>query len=671
MLRGLVLLWLFICFAFGCQQKPAPEVLLSQARELVASGNYEKAYRMLLPLKELIPDDPELWYQLGLVEIYRGRPYEAIRSLETALDLDRKNPRILVKLGYLYLITGYYQRAESLAQELQRIDPDNIYALLILGNLKALSGQLDQAEALFKEAMEKRPSDFRCYLELGDFYLLKGELRRAEVAYLKAREMAPDRPEVYMALGNLYRHEARPRRAEEAYQKMVDLAPSEKARWRYLAYLADFYLVEGSAQKALSIYQKIYAQVGVNDYDLAVRLAEVALYVGDLELAEGVIKALSRAYPQNFAAPYLEGHLCLMKGDYGGAVFSFNQVVVINEDERGLYYLGLSQWLAGYHKQAKATLARALEINPLSYRSRFLMVLLEIADGKTPPASGLLPLFKIPDLLQEAHYLLVVDLIRKKDCPLVEAEVGVIEALYPEAPATRLLKLAYMVSCGRKDRARQELRALNDRIPVEALALWGDFPEEILGLSALRPSSQTILASHLLRSGRLDEAEFLLKAAPERPSLLYLKALVSIKKEAYQEAEGLLKQILLEVPDFAPAAATLGDLCWKRGQRTEALNYYRQAVKYAPEEPIFLNNLAWALLEAGHLEEARLWAEKAVSFAPQEPAILDTLGWVYFHLDMKEAARGYLRQAHSLAPEDKAIKNHLLALEGKASSKGK
>ncbi len=662
-MRSFLLGVLILLLLWACAGGPPPEVKLSRAEALIEKGDYEAALAILLPLKEVMADDPRLWYQLGVVEIRLGRPYEALRSLETALELDRRDPRILVKLGYLYLVTGYYQKAEALAREIKAIDPENPYAQLILGNLKAFSGQLTQAESYFRDVLKREPKDFRCYLELGDFYLFRGDLARAENCYLKAKDLAPERPEVYMALGNLYRYRGDFQAAAAAFKKMILLAPSEKTARRYRAYLADFYLLAGYKERAFSIYEKLYQEGGPKDFDLAVRFAEVALHMGRLDEARQVIEDLSRSYPKSFAVAYLKGHLCLGEADYSGAVFAFSQAVSINEDERGLYYLGLSQWLAGYHKQAKATLARALEINPASYRARLLLAILETADGeRTSLAANLLPLLEAPDLAKEAHSVLAVDLIRQGNCPLAEAEVEMFSRLYPDSQAAYLLRLASLLACGRERLARDEA-IKRHRPPLEAFVLWA--PEKALELQGQDWLSVSLTASGLLEAGRLREAALLLKLSEERLPLVYLRALVALFSGKRAEAAAALRRLVSEAPDFFPALALLGDLAREEGNLDLAIKYYRQALKFAPQEATVLNNLAWSLLEArGDLDEARLLAEKAASCRPQDPLILDTLGWIYYHLGMKEAARSYLQRALSLAPNDKVIKGHLRQLDG-------
>lgn len=130
-----------------------------------------------------------------------------------------------------------------------------------------------------------------------------------------------------------------------------------------------------------------------------------------------------------------------------------------------------------------------------------------------------------------------------------------------------------------------------------------------------------------------------------------------------------------------------------------AVTNYNLALKFSPNNPAILNNLAYILSEKmGKPQEAEPFARAAAQLAPEDPYILDTLGRVQFLLDkideskaslMKsfkikplpdnclhlaeifikennpEKAREYITQARQMAGEDKATLERIKSMEAR------
>lgn len=65
------------------------------------------------------------------------------------------------------------------------------------------------------------------------------------------------------------------------------------------------------------------------------------------------------------------------------------------------------------------------------------------------------------------------------------------------------------------------------------------------------------------------------------------------------------------------------------GDGGQAVVLFRRALQHDPENPVYMNNLAWALAQnTKELDEALALAQKAVRLAPNNPAVWDTLGMV-------------------------------------------
>jgi putative PEP-CTERM system TPR-repeat lipoprotein len=89
-----------------------------------------------------------------------------------------------------------------------------------------------------------------------------------------------------------------------------------------------------------------------------------------------------------------------------------------------------------------------------------------------------------------------------------------------------------------------------------------------------------------------------------------------------------------------------------------AAEQYRKILENHPDNPILLNNLAWALVQLKD-PKAVEYAEQANKLVPNQPALMDTLGVLL--VAKGETARGLelLRQAAALSPKSSHIRFNL------------
>jgi tetratricopeptide (TPR) repeat protein len=200
-------------------------------------------------------------------------------------------------------------------------------------------------------------------------------------------------------------------------------------------------------------------------------------------------------------------------------------------------------------------------------------------------------------------------------------------------------------------------------------------------------------AWYLVQKGRTDDAigdwHRLLKADPKNvEGLLGASQLLNQEgkySDAVQELEGGAK---------AGASGTevqfaLGEAYIKTGNHDKAFATFQQAVEQKPDDPIVLNNVAYALAEnKTHLDLAQQYAEKAVKqleaqsirdvadadsaarVAYQLSLTWDTLGWVYFQNGDTNRSESYVR-ASWLLDQQAVVGEHLGEIyekEGKESA---
>jgi Tfp pilus assembly protein PilF len=99
-----------------------------------------------------------------------------------------------------------------------------------------------------------------------------------------------------------------------------------------------------------------------------------------------------------------------------------------------------------------------------------------------------------------------------------------------------------------------------------------------------------------------------------------------------------------------------------------AVRHYQALLQSQPNNPIILNNVAWAL---GQLKDPKAldYSERANRIAPNQPAIMETLGTLLAEKGEVTRALEVLQKAVELAPQSPALKLSLARAQIKAGKK--
>jgi Flp pilus assembly protein TadD len=87
--------------------------------------------------------------------------------------------------------------------------------------------------------------------------------------------------------------------------------------------------------------------------------------------------------------------------------------------------------------------------------------------------------------------------------------------------------------------------------------------------------------------------------------------------------------VLKTEPRNAAAHAELGVVCEQAGKAAEALEHHREALRLAPGDPRYLNNLGFALTIRGKAREAVPLLEEALRIEPGSTRLRNNLGFAY------------------------------------------
>jgi len=156
-------------------------------------------------------------------------------------------------------------------------------------------------------------------------------------------------------------------------------------------------------------------------------------------------------------------------------------------------------------------------------------------------------------------------------------------------------------------------------------------------------AARTKLARDLVGRGDWGRSFALLndlhREKPKNASVLTLRGIVYRERGLFADAEVDLKAALAIASDNAEAHAALGIL-YDVLLRPDAEAQHREAVRLAPQNPAYLNNLGFSLYLRQRFKQAITEYEKAARLAPLSKRLRTNLGFAF-------AATGDLRRAAS------------------------
>ncbi|MGC4122020.1 MAG: tetratricopeptide repeat protein [Myxococcales bacterium] len=167
--------------------------------------------------------------------------------------------------------------------------------------------------------------------------------------------------------------------------------------------------------------------------------------------------------------------------------------------------------------------------------------------------------------------------------------------------------------------------------------------------SALRKA----MARHAVRQGQwaaaMDLLSELYRASPRDAEVLALRGVALREQGLLHEAETELLEAVRLAPDYAWGQAQLAVLLDLLEKPDQALVHHRRAVALEPENPGWLNNLAFSQFARGQTAEAIEGYRHAVRLAPNDARIRNNLGFALARSGDFRAAAEQFRHAGGAA----------------------
>lgn len=202
-----------------------PEVHFNLGVLLQRTGRLEEGERELRRALDLAPQSPEAWFNLGVVLGKQGRAGEAIGALERALDLRPEYPEARYNLGVLLAESGDTRRAIS-ALEAAVEERPTAETQTRLGAAYRDQGRFDRSEQVLRASLERDPTSAVTWTELGLTFARQDRLDAAQDAFEQALERDSEHAEALYNLGVLSSQRGTPEAAIETYRRTLEVDPT-------------------------------------------------------------------------------------------------------------------------------------------------------------------------------------------------------------------------------------------------------------------------------------------------------------------------------------------------------------------------------------------------------------------------------------------------------------
>ena len=351
-----------------------PHLLLAQAADKMAAGDFQGAIQPLTDLKNKFPQTPLLniaLFMLGDAQYYAGRDKleenfpriaSAYQEAITSFPKSRDAARASFMRAKAYKEMNYLKEAEGYIKLMVMEYPDSKYTLMAKALLAEIFLDLDrrdEAQSLLEEIMANNPKGNLIrdiYIRLGESFFDDGLFGKSVEVFKYILKEVPDyyvrHPEILYYLGESYFNLNRMELARAYLYHYINLVPESKDADLVMARIGDTYKEDGNEQKAIQIYDQVRKQYPDS----------VGALVAMMRLADA--GALRTLFPPNQIFTELED------GAEGAALKMYLNVANTKDDsplvQLALFRIGQSYFNLDEHKAAMNAILELLTRFPNS-----------------------------------------------------------------------------------------------------------------------------------------------------------------------------------------------------------------------------------------------------------------------------------------------------------------
>ena len=193
----------------------------------------------------------------------QGKPEEALRRYQRALEADRDYPPTYAALASAYMQLEQEDEAVQALEQAAALAPDNGFVLGQLGELYLKRDNYEGSIAVLERAKAAEPEEPRIRSMLGTayYYRAHADIQNAVLELEQGTRLAASDADIHfrLALAYMQRDEAGDGdRAIQTLKRVLELDPAQAEAYRYLGML---YLRSGRREEAIAAWRR-YVEAG-------------------------------------------------------------------------------------------------------------------------------------------------------------------------------------------------------------------------------------------------------------------------------------------------------------------------------------------------------------------------------------------------------------------------
>lgn len=689
-------------------ESPPPWWLLRAARRIaVAAGEPELSLDLIRRAQAAAP------WNLGVVGEY-GEALVSAGRFDDATQVRDRLAKAAPQFFWTHYLSallfnraGRLDEAHAAALSVLKVSPDHAASALIAASAELRSDDVRVAYERLLPLVRRNPQSLPAVRLLAQAQLRMGQIQPALETVERGLRLAPGDAELLLMRGRIDTAAGRPKEAVSSYEKAAATRPDEPD---VLLALARARAAAGNRNGARQLLERLPDLV--DDGAQGARLVETVLSLREPDWARRIAERLLARFPADAQARLAGAAVKSIQGDAAGA---WQAVLAVLDDDRrnggALMALGTMartpaqrEKLLARHAAALAAggggpsqllayaallrdarsadpspasvLERAVKLHPTSVPLRQALVDESMRQGQASQAIGLAESgAAMADAPAAARELLGNTYLRVGKTQQAGEVYRKLAQDFPQHTGWRQLLAQLDARTGQVSEAKSTLRKLVGDRPFDPsayvmlahleapdnLAEALSVAQQLQARPEFRLTAMLLTGDVYLQAGKADDAIEAFTAAGKAgaqpaASLRIVDALD--RADRAEQAERAMARLLREQPEHAEVLGFAARRAQQAGRASEAVGYLQRLARRNPDNPILLNDLAWAQIAAGQ-PAALANARKALRAMPNDPNVLDTAGVAMAMNGLLDESATTLRAAVNLAPTRSLARLHL------------
>jgi len=651
------------------------------AKNMLKLGDIKGAFAVYNKIIQIDEADIEANLKLAEFLLLGKKPEEAMEKIVFVLEKEPDNIEALLVKSQIYMLKKFFNKASTVYEKILTIDPDSIPALQNKAKIHAINKNFEKTEELLLKTVEIEPASLPVRMVLIGFYIKMKNLEKVESQLKLAIENTPENPDAYILLGNFYFNRRKYDLAEEVYLNATDKASS--ALKPHLV-LAGFYEKTNKKDNALKTYE---TALSIEPDNVAVKntIARFHYKHKNIKTSEDIISEILSERPNYYPTRMLKSEILVHDKKFDEALRILDG---LEKEEpkapRPYYFKGLCFIGTGNYDQAKASVGKAVELNPGYFKARMLLSDIYLHERSYEQAQKeATTALKLSPNNYRTRIIRASSSIGLKKFDEAETDYQKLIETAPENP-TAYYQLGLLKSAQKKhdtaieyfNTAYQKNNKLLDvftqLVKIHVIKKEFDTAHKLCQeqIDIYADQKPLIAVIHNIEAG-IYIAQRDIKNAKKSLNLSisthpeYLAPYGTLAKFALLEKnkDKAIEQystIVNKNPNLPFPHMMLGTIYDSSKEYEKAADHYKKALDINPGFAPAANNLAYHLLQrTDQIDEALRLARIAKEKFPEDPGVMDTLGMVYYKKELYGNALNEFLDSLKKIPNNPVVNYHL------------